>query len=154
MANPRMVGRVTAKRKVADSKPVPDGFSACTLLTCSCGLCGCLGRYPGKESTWGGIPGRSDPRPPLSMCQSNQPSLAAKRTVVNFIIFKYEDQLFPSSLSLSPTCCWPNQLRPDVNYSVFLYCTQKPTFMHPHTPQHPSLYCDPLLSLCIAGKDI
>jgi len=34
---------MTAKRKVAGLDPASDGIPACTLLTCSCGLCGNLG---------------------------------------------------------------------------------------------------------------
>jgi len=35
---------MTVNQKVAGSMPVADGFSACTLLTYSCGLCGYLGK--------------------------------------------------------------------------------------------------------------
>jgi len=56
---PSVVGRMTAKRMVGGSNPDPVGFSIGTLLTCSCGLCGYLGRNPvegektGEESQEG-----------------------------------------------------------------------------------------------------
>jgi len=45
---PNVVEHMTVRRRVAGSIPVFDGSSACTLHTCSCGLCGYLGRNPGE----------------------------------------------------------------------------------------------------------
>jgi hypothetical protein len=44
---PNVVGRMTAKRKVASSNLVTDDSSTCNPY-CSCGLCGYLGRNPGE----------------------------------------------------------------------------------------------------------
>jgi hypothetical protein len=81
---------MTAKRKVAGSNLVTDDFS--TLLACSCGLCGYLGRNPGEGVKLGSNPRKADENHSLShRIKSNQPTLAAERTRILlksiFIIF-------------------------------------------------------------------
>jgi hypothetical protein len=50
---PQVIGHLTLKRKRKDanSKPVSDDNSICTLLTCSFELCGYLGRIRGRSKT-------------------------------------------------------------------------------------------------------
>jgi hypothetical protein len=57
-------------------------YKFATLLTCSCGLCGYLGRNPGEGVKLGSNPRKADEKHSLShRIKSNQSTLPAKRTV-------------------------------------------------------------------------
>jgi hypothetical protein len=81
---------MTGKRKVAGSNLVTDDFSTCNP-TCSCGLCGYLGRSPGEGVKLGSNPRKADENHSLShRIKSNQSTLAAKRTVKSPLSFLKE----------------------------------------------------------------
>jgi hypothetical protein len=89
---PSVIGHMAVQ--VADSNFLPDNFSICTLLNCSCVLCDYLGSTLEEEkNNWGGIPGKSQNKNslPFLTLQSNQPNLAANgRGLQNPSSFKFK----------------------------------------------------------------
>jgi len=102
-----------------------DGFSGCTQLTCSCGLCGYLGRNPGEELNWGGIPGRSDKSTPSLNVLVQSAKSGCKWGVENPLSFLSQrsssrNSGFPAGLFIVPFPA--SQIRKDYGIFVIAIC--------------------------------
>jgi hypothetical protein len=101
---PNVVGRMTAKRKVASSNLITDDFLDCnpTSKACSCGLCGYLGMNSGEGVKLVSNPRKADKNhSPSHRIKSNQSTLAAKRTGKSPFFYYYSLQIRSSQVDTS-----------------------------------------------------